>query len=178
MKTPYIKAAIVLAFALTGNVHAQNVQPGLWEIKHDMRMPGQPDITTQMAQLREQLKALPPEARKMMEQQMGSMGIGLGGDASLRICLTPEDIKDDVIREGHTEGDCTFTKVSRSGNTWRGKMVCTEPAGQGDFTTTLHSPTHYTTEAIITSAEHGRVEMKTDARRISADCGALARKRP
>ncbi|NYT25010.1 DUF3617 domain-containing protein [Alcaligenaceae bacterium] len=175
MKTPYVQATAALFVALTATAHAQSVQPGLWEIQHDMRIPGQPDISAQMAQMREQMKGLPPEARKMMEQQMGSMGIGMGEGTALRICLAPEDIKDDVIREGDTEGDCTFTKVSRSGNTWRGHMVCTDPPSQGDFTTTLHGPAHYTTEATLTSPEHGRIDMKTDARRISGDCGTLAK---
>ena len=52
-------------------------------------------------------------------------------------------------------------------------MTCKEPLSQGDFTTTLHSATHFTTQAALTSKEHGRIDMNTEARRLSADCGTL-----
>ncbi len=133
-----------------------------------------------MAQMREQMKNLPPQARKQMEQQMASMGVGLNPDGAIRNCVSPEEARQDVIREGDKKDDCTYTKVSRTGNVWRGRMVCTNPPSQGDFTTTLHDRKHYTTEAVITGQDKGRptrMEMKMDARFVSADCGALA-KRP
>ena len=126
-----------------------------------------------VAQMREQMKSLPPEARKMMEQQLAGHGMGMGADGALRLCIGPEDAKQDPIREGHTEGDCTYTQVKRSGNTWTGRLTCKEPPSQGDFTTTLHSATHFTTKAALTSKEHGRIDMNTEARRLSADCGTL-----
>ena len=163
----------VVALALAGAAQAQTIQPGLWEFKHDMRMPGRPDVAAQMAQMREQMKNLPPEARKMMEQQMAGHGMGMGADGALRLCIGSEDAKQDPIREGRTEGDCTYTQVKRSGNTWTGRLTCKEPLSQGDFTTTLHSATHFTTQAALTSKEHGRIDMNTEARRLSADCGTL-----
>ena len=179
MKTTLLSLSVcALAAGLAGAAQAQSIQPGLWEFKHDTRMPGQPGMAAQMAQMREQMKNLPPEARKMMEQQMASHGVAMGQDGALRLCISPEDAKADVIREGRTEGDCTFTQVSRSGNTWRGRMACRQPPSQGDFTTTLHSATHYTTQAVLTSKEHGRIDMQTEARRVAADCGALAKAPP
>ena len=169
-----LKTTFVLAGACVGiAAHAQTIQPGLWEFKHDMKMPGQPDMAAQMAQMREQMKNLPPEARKMMEQQMAGHGMGMGADGALRLCISPEDAKADPVREGLTEGDCTFTQVKRSGNTWTGRLVCKEPPSQGDFTTTLHSASHFSTKAVLTSRQHGRMDMSTDARRLSADCGGL-----
>ena len=159
MKKPLAIAVACIGFA----AQAQTIQPGLWEFKHDMRMPGRPDVAAQMAQMREQMKNLPPEARKMMEQQMAGHGMGMGADGALRLCIGPEDAKQDPIREGHTEGDCT----------WTGRLTCKEPLSQGDFTTTLHSATHFTTQAALTSKEHGRIDMNTEARRLSADCGTL-----
>ena len=176
MKKPLAIAVACIAFA----AQAQTIQPGLWELKHDMRMPGRPDVAAQMAQMREQMKNLPPQARKQMEQQMASMGVGLNPDGAIRNCVSPEEARQDVIREGDKKDDCTYTKVSRTGNVWRGRMVCTNPPSQGDFTTTLHDRKHYTTEAVITGQDKGRptrMEMKMDARFVSADCGALA-KRP
>ncbi|SMB22606.1 conserved exported protein of unknown function [Sterolibacterium denitrificans] len=181
MKTPLIQLLALLMLAGIGSVggvgsaHAQGVQPGLWEFSHDMKMPGQPDMNARMAQMREQLKNLPPEARRMMEQQMSGMGVGIGEGGALRMCITPEDARDDFIREGRTEGDCTFTQVKRSGNTWRGRIVCKASASQGDFTTTLHGPTHFSTVANMTSKQHGRVDMKSEARRVSGDCGTLGK---
>ena len=169
-----MKKTFALAIACIGlAAQAQTIQPGLWEFKHDMQMPGQPDRNAQMAQMREQMKNLPPEARKMMEQQMASHGMGMGADGALRLCISPEDAKQEPIREGHTEGDCTYTQVKRSGNTWSGRLTCKEPPSQGDFTTTLHSAAHFTTQATLTSKAHGRIDMRTEARRLSADCETL-----
>lgn len=163
----------IVAACIAAAAQAQSIDPGLWEFKNDMRMPGQPDMAAQMAQMREQMKSLPPETRKMMEQQMASQGIGMGADGALRLCISPEDAKQDPIREGRTEGDCTYTQVKRSGNTWTGRVSCKEPPSQGDFTTTLHSAAHFTTKATLKSKQHGRIDMSTEARRLSADCGTL-----
>ncbi|MBX3633050.1 MAG: DUF3617 domain-containing protein [Simplicispira sp.] len=168
-KTTLAIAAACIALA----AQSQSIDPGLWEFKHDMRMPGQPDMAAQMAQMREQMKNLPPEARKMMEQQMAGHGVGMGADGALRLCISPEDARQDPIREGHTEGDCTYTQVKRSGNSWTGRVVCKEPPSQGDFTTTLHSATHFSTKATLNSKQHGRIDANTEARRLSADCGTL-----
>ena len=167
-----------MALGLSAWVQAQTIHPGLWEFKHEMRQPGQPgqpDLTAQMAQMRAQMTSLPPEARKIMEQQLAGMGMGMGEQGALRLCIRPEEAAQEPIREGHKEGDCTYTQVTRSGNTWRGRMVCTDPPSQGEFTTTLHNPTHFATTAVLKSSELGRIDVKTDARRVSADCGALAK---
>lgn len=170
MKQTLVLAAACLAASLA---HAQGIDPGLWEFRHDIRVPGQPDMAAQMAQMREQMKNMPPETRKMMEQQMAGHGMGMGSDGALRLCIGPEDAQRDPVREGHTEGDCTFSQVKRNGNTWTGRVVCKEPPSQGDFTTALHSATHFSTRAVLTSKQHGRMDMNTEARRLSTDCGAL-----
>lgn len=180
MKPWTLALSLSLALGLAGPVQAQTIDPGLWEIKNDMRMPDRPEFAAQMAQMREQMKSLPPEVRKQMEQQMAGSGVGLGQDGAMRLCISPEDAKGDVIREGQKQGNCTYTQVSRSGKVWRGKLVCTDPSSQGEFTTTLHSSRHYTTEAVMTSQQDGRtsrMEMKGEAHFVSPDCGALA-KRP
>jgi hypothetical protein len=173
IRNALLACGVLAGIALGGTAHAQTIQPGLWEFKHELRMPGQPDLAAQMAQMREQMKNLPPEARKMMEQQMAGLGVGLGADGALRLCIGPEEAQQGPIREGHTEGDCTFTRVKQAGNTWSGRVVCRDPASQGDFTTTLHSASHFSTKAVLTSKEFGRVDMSSDARRVSADCGAI-----
>ncbi|GAB1382696.1 MAG TPA: DUF3617 domain-containing protein [Ottowia sp.] len=180
MKSRWLFALLPMLTLNLPAAYAQTIEPGLWEIKQDIRTPDRPEMAAQMAQMREQMKNLPPQARKQMEQQMASMGVGLNPDGAIRNCVSPEEARQDVIREGDKKDDCTYTKVSRTGNVWRGRMVCTNPPSQGDFTTTLHDRKHYTTEAVITGQDKGRptrMEMKMDARFVSADCGALA-KRP
>lgn len=164
-------AIAALALLLTGTAQASSIEPGLWEIQSDIQVPGRPDISQMMQQAREQMKNLPPETRKMMEQQMGA---GPGPDGAIRLCITPEETRGSLISEGKQQGECTFTKVSQSGNVWKGRMTCKNPPAQGEFTTTLHSSSHYSTVAIMTSKE-GRMDMKSDARRISGDCGNLSR---
>lgn len=168
-----IPSVLALALGLAWTAHAQDILPGLWEIKSQMRMADGRDLTKELAAAREQLKSLPPEVRKTMEQQMAGAGVAFGEGGTIRTCLTPEEVRSDVIREGQKEGDCTYTRVSRSGNTWRGRVSCTDPRAEGEFTTTLHSPTHYSTRSVLTSKEDGRTEVDIDARRVSADCGAL-----
>lgn len=166
------KILAIAAACLAWGAQAQSIDPGLWEFTHDMRAPGQPDMSAQMAQMRQQMKNLPPEARKMLEQQMAGRGIGLGDNGALRVCIGPDDARREPISEGRTDGDCTYTQVARSGNTWTGRMACTKPPSKGDFTTTLHSSTHFSTKAVLTS-EQGRMNLTTEARRVSADCGTL-----
>ncbi len=166
-KSTALPAALLAAAVSAGAAQAQTIDPGLWEMQTSMQIPG----------LQEQLKNMPPEVRKMMEQQMGiGVAAGKGGRTAVRVCLAPEDVREGPIREGHKEGDCTYTQVSRSAKTWKGRMVCTNPPSQGDFTVTLHSPRHYTSRAVmqVQGKDGGRTEMDVEARRVSADCGSLA----
>lgn len=164
-------AAAVAAICLLGGAQAEAILPGLWEMHSDMKMPGQPDVSAQMAQLQKQMASLSPEARKLVERQMASMGVGLGDKGAVRMCFGAEQARQ-PIREGHRDGACTYTQVSQAGNVWRGRMVCTHPKSEGEFTTTLHDPSHFTTQAVLQSAQ-GQVTMRTEARRLSPDCGAL-----
>jgi hypothetical protein len=171
LKNGWGAAGILFWGAFAISAHAQSVQPGLWEFRSDMKIPGQPDMAAQMAQMQKQIASLPPETRKAMEQQLAAMGMGVGQQGGIRVCFGPEQTQQ-PIKEGHQDGTCTYTNVSRSGNTWKGRMVCTDPRSEGDFTTTLHSAKHFTTEAALRSAK-GTMQMKSEARHVSADCGAI-----
>ncbi|WP_374364314.1 DUF3617 domain-containing protein [Piscinibacter sp.] len=176
---PLLALPLVVLLALGSSAQAQTLQPGLWEFQHQnqsAQQPGGNAMAERMAQMREQLKNMPPESRKMLEQQMAAQGVALDGSGGLRVCITPEQAQQAPIREGQREGRCTYSQVSHSGNTWKGHIRCQEPASEGDFTTTLYSPEHFATEAVVTSKEHGRMAMKTEGRRLGSDCGALAKK--
>ena len=175
MKPSHMQRAAWLALGLASAAQAQSLQPGLWEIQQDIRTPGRPEVAAQMAQAREQMKNMPPAMRKQMEQQMAKAGVGLGDGGAVRLCISPEDAQAGPVREGKVEGQCTYTKVSHVGNTWRGVLVCKEPPSQGEFTTTLHSPERFASQAVLTGKE-GRMEMRSEGRRLSGDCGALAKK--
>lgn len=166
-------AALSLVLACAGAAQAQGVEPGLWEFKHDIRIPGQPDVSAQMAQMRQQMKTMPPQLRQMMEQQLASMGVGIGEGGALRVCMSAEDARRGPVREGQRDNDCTYTQVKRSGNSWSGRVRCADPVRQGEFSTTLHSAAHFNTRAVLDGAD-GRTEMNMDARRLGADCGAVA----
>ena len=170
----WIHGAAVLTMLATFAAHAQEVRPGLWEFKTDMNMPGQPDIAAQMAQMREQMASLPPEARAMFEQQMAGMGVGIGDGGAIRICITPEEALADQIYEGREEDGCTYTDVKRRGNTWSGTLTCIDPPGRGSFETTIHDPKHFTARNHLETTD-GRIETSTESRWLSDDCGALAK---
>lgn len=163
------------ALTLASSVQAQNVQAGLWEVEHDFQLRDRPELNAQIAQIRGLLKEVPPQMKGMLEQQMAALGLGLGSATNLRVCLTPKDVQGELIREGRTEGNCTMTQVNRQGNTWSGRVTCTDPAGHGDFVARLLTPTHYTTEAKVQSEQYGRIDLKADARYVARDCGSLAR---
>lgn len=168
-------ATAVLAMCATIPAHAQEIRPGLWEFHTDMNMPGQPEIAAQIAQMREQMASLPPEARAMAEQQMAGMGIGLGDGGAIRVCISPEDAASDQIYEGREEDGCTYTNVKRSGTSWSGTLTCIDPPGRGSFETTLHAPTHFTASNRLETAD-GLIETRTESRWLASDCGALANK--
>lgn len=169
-------AALGWGASAQAQMHA--LQPGLWEFKQQLHTPGQPNANAPMARMQEQLKTMSPEMRKMVEQRMASQGVALGDSGAVRICISPEQAKQDPMHVAKADGRCSYTQVNRSGDTWKGHVVCKQPPSEGDFTTTMDGPEHFTTRAVMTSQAHGKVEMQTDGRRVGGDCGALARTKP
>ena len=175
-RTPTVLAWLACLLLASG-AQAQGIAAGLWEFKQDIRMPGQPDMAANVArmqqQLQQQMKNLPPHMRDRVEQQMAGMGVGLGQGGALRMCVSPEDAGRGPVREGHKEGECTYSQIRQSGNTWSGQVNCTQPPGRGEFSTTIHTAKHYSTKSVLHS-QQGRIDMSVDARHVGADCGGLA----
>jgi len=162
----------IAALSITTVGHAADVRPGLWEFRSTrMSIAGLPDMSSQMAQMQQHLKNLPPDMRRMMEQQMAARGVSLGNDGTVRSCITPEQAKQDNIYSGKTEGNCTLGEVVKSGNTVTGRLTCTQPEASGDFNARLDGPEHFTTRVNLKSAQ-GDMQMETDARWVSAQCAA------
>ena len=161
-----------LLFAATGAL-AQNTAPGLWEIQS--KMGGNPEMDKAMAQMQQQLAAMPPAQRQQMEAMMGQsgMGIGAGGAMSLKVCITP-DMAARAELPSQTEGDCSMTTVSRSGNTLKSTFVCQNPPSTGEGTFTFTGEKAYTTHLVMRTTRNGQPETLTvnsNARWLSASCG-------
>jgi hypothetical protein len=99
-------ASLLMLPGLLATAQAADIKPGLWEFRSKLDMPGMPDMAAQMAEMQAQMKNLPPEARRMMEQQMAAQGVSMGSGGSIRVCITPEDAKGAKVYSGKSEGDC------------------------------------------------------------------------
>jgi hypothetical protein len=163
------------AAALAAGASAQTLRPGLWEVTNHMRT-GSGDMEKAMAQAREQLAAMPPEQRKMMEEMLAKHGLkmGAGGPATIstKICMTRE-----MAERGHMpaqQGDCKTTSQQRSGNTLKFAFTCTNPPATGAGVYTIVKPEAYTVKMTINSTVEGKPEtmnMDGSGKWLSADCG-------
>ncbi len=163
--------ALLLVASATAAAQTPDIDPGLWEMQNHIKG------GTAMAGMLGQLDQLPPEMRDMVNQRLGASGVSLGAagdggvDMTVRTCLTPADLKGGLIQQGRKQGDCTYTTVTRVGNTWKGQMVCDGKfSGTGDFVTTLHDRRHYSTIATIESPITGRLNLQMESRRVSPNC--------
>ncbi len=165
-------APLALALCASGAVLAADLKPGLWEFKSKADMPGMPDMSAQMAQMQEQMKNMPPEARRMMEQQMAGHGVAMGNDGAVQVCITPDSARSGNVWAGKSQGDCSYTNTSTTATQVRGTINCTKPKATGDFEAQIDGPTHFTSKVNMKSAE-GAMKVDTDARWVAADCGKI-----
>jgi hypothetical protein len=168
------RRSFVLALALTSltlSAHAvDSIRPGLWEFRSThLSMGGLPDMSGQMAQLQQQLKNLPADTRRMIEQQMAQRGVSLGQDGTVRSCITPEQARHDTIYSGKVEGNCTLTEVVKTGNTVTGTLNCTGPEATGRFQARIDSPERFTTRVTMQSTR-GDLDVETAGRWLAAQC--------
>lgn len=163
---------LTCALGAFGSAQAAELKPGLWEFKSKMDMPGMPDMSAHMAKMQEQMKNLPPETRRMMEQQMAAQGVAMGSGGALHVCITPEDAKRNDVFSGRKEGDCTYTSVVNTATQVKGRIQCTQPKASGDFEANIDAPTHFRSKVNMQSAE-GAMKVDTDASWVAADCGKL-----
>ncbi|MER2551941.1 MAG: DUF3617 domain-containing protein [Thauera sp.] len=159
-----LSAAAPLAHAV------DDIRPGLWAFRSTrLSLGGMPDMSAQMALLQQQMKSLPADTRRLLEQQMAARGVSVGADGEVRSCITAEQARQDNIFAGKVEGNCMLTRVNRSGNTVSGSLKCTGPDASGDFHARIDSPEHFTTRVKLDSAR-GALDLETDARWLGAQC--------
>ncbi len=117
------RKTILLAAALAcvaAPVAAQTYAPGLWQ--HTMSIKGG-QMAQAMAEMQQQLAALPPEQRKQMEQMMAQRGIGVGAQGTtVKVCVTKEEAA--RMAEPQFRDGCKQQVVQRSGSKLKVKFEC------------------------------------------------------
>jgi hypothetical protein len=172
MKPHHLLAAALAVLASAAG--AQNLKPGLWEVTHKMQT-GSGQMEESMAQMRKEMAGMPPEQRKMMEEMMGKQGGAKGGPAggmSVKVCMTKEMVeKNELPAE---QGDCKTTHQSRSGNTMKYGVACTNPPSSGEGQVTFTSPEAYSMKMVMSTKVDGKPEkmnMDGSGKWLGPDCG-------
>lgn len=171
-----LKTAL-LATALTAAsvAMAQSTRPGLWNVEN--KMGGNPEMERAMAQMQQQLAAMPPAQRKQMEAMMGQSGVsmGAGGAMAVKVCITPEMAARQELPT-QSKGECTTQLSPRSGNTVKMSFVCKNPPSSGEGTYTFDSDKAYTMQMLIRSTQQGKphqMTMNAKGQWLAADCGTV-----
>ena len=175
-----MKSALVTlacAAALNAGASAQTLRPGLWELSQTVRS-ASGEMERAMAEMQQQMAALPPEQRKMMQDMMARQGVGMGSGAggamTVKLCFTREMVERDQIPA--QEGDCRTMVSPRSGNRMKMSFTCSNPPSSGEGEWTFVSPEAYTTRMVVRHNAQGRAEtmnLESRGRWVSADCGAI-----
>lgn len=162
--------ALLLSATLTPLVHAADLTPGLWEFtSRKFSVGGSPDLSGYLGMMRDQLRLLPPDTRRLLEEKMQQHGVTMDADGRVRSCLSAEQIDRDQLFSGRVEGHCSFSQISKTANRMRGHIRCSQPQGNGDFDLLIHDPKHFSTRVSIRSAQ-GELQTETEARWLSAHC--------
>ena len=168
-----IAASALAALALP--LSAQTLKPGLWEISNKM---DNPEINQQMAQMQQQLAAMPPEQRKQMEAMMAQrgmkMGNGAGGVTSMQLCMTKEMVERNPMLMQQQQSDCKITSQSRSGNVMKMAYSCPNPPSTGEGEFTYNGSEGYSSKMTVSSVRNGKpqtMKMEGSGKWLGADCG-------
>ena len=173
---PVLAAALVLAASAAS---AQSLKPGLWEISHRMQTSGNAKGQDAMAQMNQQMAAMPPAQRRKIEEMMAKDGAKTGtgspgGGMSVRICMTSEMVERNELPS--QQGDCKTTRQSRSGNTMKMAFSCSKPPSSGEGQVTFVSPEAYNSKMVMTSMASGtprKIDMEGSGKWLGADCGSI-----
>lgn len=174
MKTHHLAAAVLAALASTAG--AQTLKPGLWEVTH--KMGGNAQLDQQMAEMQKQMANMPPDQRKMMEDMLAKQGMKPGsagpGGMSVKTCMTREMVEKNELPA--QQGDCKTTHQSRSGNTMKFAVACTNPPSTGEGQVVFTSPEAYSMKMVVNTQAQGKPEkitMEGGGKWLGADCGNI-----
>jgi hypothetical protein len=176
MKPHHLVAAALAVLASAAG--AQNLKPGLWEVTSNMRT-SSGQMEQSMARMQNEMAGMPPEQRKMVEEMMARQGVkmgkgGPGGGASMKICMTKEMVEKDELPA--QQGDCRTTSQSRSGNTMKYAIACTNPPSTGEGQVTFKGPQAYTMKMVMSTRVDGKPEtmnMEGSGKWLGSDCGNI-----
>lgn len=169
----------ILAACLAVNAHAAppQLKSGLWEMQmqgaNGAGMPDMAQMQQAMQQMQARLAKMPPEQRKMMEAQMGNMGVAMSG-TGMRICLTEDDIKREEIPV--SDGKCETKVVTRTASRWVADISCTEPPTKGQAEVVFESAKAYRMSMKGTMLREGRQQpynMSMRMQHVATDCGKV-----
>ncbi len=174
------KTVFAWALLLAGSLaQAQTkLTPGLWEHQAKVKT-GSGQLEAAMAQMQQQLAAMPPDKRKQVEEMMSRQGMGMpaapGQALPVKVCVTPEQAaRDETVMH---DSNCKTTSRSRSGNTVKFAFECTGPrkaSGEGEYT--LVSAKEHNGRMKMTGSSGSReetVEIEHSARWLGANCGEV-----
>jgi hypothetical protein len=175
MKPNHLLAALLAVLASTAG--AQNLKPGLWEVTHKMHS-SSGQMEHGMAQMQQQMASMPPEQRKMAEEMLARQGVKMGnggaGGMSETTCKTNEmDEKNELPAQ---QGDCKTTSQSRSGNTMKFAVACTNPPSTGEGQVVFTSPEAYSMKMVVNTQAQGKPEkmnMEGGGKWLGPDCGNI-----
>ena len=171
-----LPAFAVALVAIVPAAHAQTQAAGLWEHSFTIKSDdGKMDAA--MAQMQQQLAAMPPEQRAQMEAMMASRGVKMGAQgSSAKYCVSMEQAAKPA-EPRLSSADCTRQDVSRSGNTIRFKFECSKPQpvkGEGEMT--FAGDKAYSGRSNVVTQLRGQPQpmtMEMNGKWLSADCGDI-----
>jgi hypothetical protein len=175
-----LSLSAALATLIFGSVSAsaQTMKPGLWEANN--KIGGSPEMDQAMAKMQQQMAAMPPTQRKMMEDMLAKQGVGMGGAGAgggmvLKMCITKEMVERNQLPV-QQQGNCTTTTTDKSSTGMKMKFTCTNPASSGEGQFTFAGDTAYTMKMKVNNTSPGAPKtttVDTSAKWLAADCGAI-----
>lgn len=151
------------------------VEPGLWQLSVALKSQNG-ILEAAIRQAQAQIKLMPPDERKQVEDAMASRGVQMGDQVSrLNVCIGKEDAERGLVPQQSTE--CT-QQVVESGSTFmKVKFKCTStPPTSGEATVNFQSTKAYTSQGTLDTFMEGQPEhisVDQSGRWLSADCGNL-----
>ncbi len=169
-------AALLAAAAVSAG--AQTMKPGLWEASN--KIGGSPEMDQAMAKMQQQMAAMTPAQRKMMEDMMAKQGVGMGGLAAgggmlLKMCITKEMVERNQLPV-QQQGSCITTTTDKSSKGMKIKFTCTNPPSTGEGQFTFAGDTAYTMHMKVNNTGQGAPKtttVDTSAKWLGAACGAI-----
>ena len=170
--------AIAAAIAAALPAAAQSLKPGLWEVTNKMQG-GSGQMQSAMSDMHKQLASMPPDQRKMIEEQMAKSGVKMGsggpaGGMSVKVCMTREMVEKNEMPA--QQGDCKTTAQGRVGNTMKMAFACANPPSSGDGQVTFTGSESYTSTMNVAAQVDGKPEkmsMEGTGKWLGADCGSV-----